>query len=518
MDKKRVIADRYVVTSKIGSGSFGEVFECESLKTHEKYAAKVEPARSRAPQLAFEAKIYRIMSNCVNVPKIHVFVNGEPENALVMDLLGKSLEDIHEVRNSFSLKSVLMIIDQMLTSIEYFHEMGYLHRDIKPDNFVFGRKNPDHLYMIDFGLSKKYRDPYTHEHIKYVFGKNLTGTARYASLAALKGAEQSRRDDMEAMGYVWVYLLKGALPWMGLHGDGKRNKYQAICDCKARTTFEALCEGIPKEFVEYFKMVRDLQFQARPPYAEFRRMFRELFIRLGFVYDYMFDWRDPRKAKTYPVPKAKAGNVLSPDVVRMKGMTNRLPMIRCSSGAVVTQNDSTRVMFSTCDDSGADQLDQAVNVLTFSSSSHHSSVSSSLPSGWEDPVSLNRDSNNDSSPFTTSEITSSDEWLFKKSESRNESTETSDSSKADSTPGSGRKDVVKKDVARPARVLSARAPVVNLANIETARPGKRRDRKPPEERQEVPAQPIGEAPVRTTTLRPLEVSHVKKPAVPKRLV
>lgn len=513
MDKKRVIADRYIVTSKIGSGSFGEVFECESMKTHERYAAKVEPVRSRVPQLAFEAKIYRIMSNCVNVPKVHVFVNGKPENALVMDLLGKSLEDIHLLRNSFSLKSVLMIIDQMLTTMEYFHEMGYLHRDIKPDNFVFGRKNPDHLYIIDFGLSKKYRDPYTHEHIKYASGKSLTGTARYASLAALKGAEQSRRDDMEAMGYVWVYLLKGTLPWMGLHGDGKRNRYQVICDCKARTTFETLCEGIPKEFVEYFKMVRDLQFQERPPYAEFRRLFRELFIRLGFVYDYMFDWRDPRKAKSYPVPKIKAGNVLSPDVVRMKGMTNHLPMIRCSSGAVVTQNDSTRVMLSTCDESTGEQLDKAVNVLTFSTSSRGSSVSSSLPSGWEDPVSSDSGSDN-SSPFTTSEITSSDEWLFK---SRNESTETSDSSKTDSTPGSSRKEAGKRDQPRSPRVSSAKMPPVDLSKIETARPGKRRDRKVTTDDAPNSAR-LGNVSPRPTNLRQLEVSNVKRPPVPRRLV
>lgn len=470
MEKRRVLADRYVVLSKIGSGSFGEVFECQSMKTHEKYAAKVEPGRSRVPQLAYEAKLYRIMSHCVNIPKIHFFLNGNPENVLVMDLLGKSLEDIHNSRNSLSLKTVLMIIDQMLTSIEFFHEMGYLHRDIKPDNFVFGLKNPNQLYLIDFGLSKKYRDIYTHEHIKYASGKSLTGTARYASLAALKGAEQSRRDDMEAMGYVWVYLLKGSLPWMGLHGDGKRNKYAMICDCKARTTFESLCDGMPKEFIEYFKMIRDLQFQARPPYAEFRRMFRDLFIRLGFVYDYNFDWCDPQRAKVHPVPKAKAGNVLSPDTLRMRSMTARLPMIRCSSGAAVAQADSTRVMCSIGDGSMG-RGEREVNVLRFSTSSARSSESS-LPSGWDDPISSK--SGSTESPFTTSEIASSEEWLFRRS-SKNGSTENSESSKTDSTPGSAKKEHVEKEHSRG---LSAGLPVAELMKIETARPGKRRDRKP----------------------------------------
>lgn len=134
----------------------------------------------------------------------------------------------------------------MVKRIERVHEERIIHRDIKPDNFLIGgtELNKDNIYIIDFGLAKAYRDT-DGKHIPYRDGKNLTGTARYASIATHKGKEQSRRDDLETIGHVLLYFLKGSLPWQGLPGKNKNDKYNAIKKKKLETPLEELCKGIP---------------------------------------------------------------------------------------------------------------------------------------------------------------------------------------------------------------------------------------------------------------------------------
>jgi serine/threonine protein kinase len=242
--------------------------------------------------LPYESSVYRELEGGVGIARIFIFGQEGNFTVLGMERLGDSLEDLLlRHRRPFSLKTALMIVDQTLTQIQFMHERRILHRDVKPDNFLMGiGANQNVVYVIDFGLSKQYRDPETRRHIPLTERHALTGTARYASIGAMRGFEQSRRDDLESLGYVWLYLLRGSLPWQGLPTANPAEKMRKILEAKVGITSEALCEGFPQEFVTYFNAVDRPGFDEEPDYAGLRRMFRELFVREGFVFDYKYDW------------------------------------------------------------------------------------------------------------------------------------------------------------------------------------------------------------------------------------
>ncbi|CAN6273524.1 unnamed protein product, partial [Urochloa humidicola] len=269
-----------------------------NVQSGEEVAIKLESVKSRHPQLHYESKLYMLLQGGTGIPHLKWFgVEGE-YNVMVIDLLGPSLEDLFNFcSRRFSLKTVLMLADQMIARVEYMHTKGFLHRDIKPDNFLMGLgRKASQVYVIDYGLAKKYRDLQTHKHIPYRENKNLTGTARYASVNTHLGVEQSRRDDLESLGYVLMYFLRGSLPWQGLKAGTKKQKYDKISEKKMLTSVEALCKSYPSEFITYFHYCRSLRFEDKPDYSYLKRIFRDLLIREGYQHDYVFDWTVARQA------------------------------------------------------------------------------------------------------------------------------------------------------------------------------------------------------------------------------
>jgi len=230
--------------------------------------------------------------NIDGIPSVKSYGFSGEFNILVMELLGKSLEDIFQSQQKkFTVKTVCMIGIQMLDRLEFVHSKNIIHRDIKPDNFVLGLGEKSHIiYVLDFGLSKKYRSSRTHQHIKFNVNKKLTGTARYASINALKGCEQSRRDDLEAIGYVLMYFLRGSLPWQGLKVHKGEDRYKKILMTKRSTTAEDLCKGFPNEFVEYINYTRNMEFEADPDYKFLRGLLVSVLEKQNMTYDFWYDW------------------------------------------------------------------------------------------------------------------------------------------------------------------------------------------------------------------------------------
>ncbi|KAJ7119437.1 kinase-like domain-containing protein [Mycena epipterygia] len=303
---------KYRLEEEIAVGGCGQVFLGVHTVAGKEVAIKLEPAIAKHSPLKQESKIYKTLMGGTGVPWIMWSGRQGDYNVMVIDLLGPSLEDLFKMCNRhFSLKTVLLLTDQLISRIEFIHNHGFVHRDVKPANFVMGTgKAVNMVNVIDFGLAKKFRDSRTFLHIPYKQDDfHGVGTSLFAAINTHLGVESSRRDDLESLAYMLIYFLRGTLPWRKLRApaappstyiaSGATTPYNPVSatwdlirDSKLAAEPLLTC-GLPPEFDVLYRYARGLEFDDLPDYAGLRALFRGLAGRLDIVYDGEFDWSVP---------------------------------------------------------------------------------------------------------------------------------------------------------------------------------------------------------------------------------
>lgn len=269
-----LINDRYKLKKRIGSGTFGLVFSATNVNTNETVAIKLEPT-AQVDTLTHEAAVLMKLSGIPGIPNLRYYGVPDHNRYMAIDLLGKSLQTISsEYKKSVPVGIVGMYAKQMVQIIWAVHQRGFVHRDIKPPNFMIGIKknesdenenkteNSDKLFLIDFGMSRTYIDDKTNAHrCNKIRTTGIIGTPRYVSIHVHDGCEPSRRDDLISIMYVLVYLVKGRLPWKAAASP------EVVAQIKKTISPEDLFFEMPSSYLEIFKYLCSMSYDEAPDYS-----------------------------------------------------------------------------------------------------------------------------------------------------------------------------------------------------------------------------------------------------------
>jgi len=280
----------YTLLRQIGAGSFGHVFKAVDNDGN-CCAVKVEPATLAIRPLKHEARVYKKLKGCVGIPPMRDYFHTPTDTILVLDLLGHNLGMYFDFQlQKLSLKCVARVAQLMLQVLEGMHEKGYVHRDIKPGNILFDEKTGSEMFVIDLGMAKSYIDEKTGEHKAMEQRPGLNGTARYASINAHQGRGQSRRVDLESLGYMLVYLATGSVPWQGLKNSETKN--DDIAAVKINTPIPEFCSGFPaaEAIAEHLTYARGLEYEERPDYPFLFGLYTSILEQYGVIDDGKWDW------------------------------------------------------------------------------------------------------------------------------------------------------------------------------------------------------------------------------------
>ena len=276
----------------MNTSDFGSVYNGICIKDNNPVAIKMEKRNSKFNLLESEAYLLMNLKG-FGIPKILSYGHYGLYNVLIEEMLGMTLPNILASKrlSKFKLKDICMIGIQCLDRLEYIHSKLVIHRDIKPSNFVIGREDPEVIYLIDFGLSKKYKSSRTGKHIQFKNIKLSYGSLRYISINGNRGFEQSRRDDLESLGYMLVFLSKGCIPWDKAEKiKDPPKKYITTANIKKSITSEQLCKDLPEEMAKYIDYCKELYFEQDPDYNYLRFLFQTILIKMKQNNDLNFCW------------------------------------------------------------------------------------------------------------------------------------------------------------------------------------------------------------------------------------
>ena len=305
IEENKCIFKKYKPIKKIGIGSFGNIYKIVRLKDKSEFAMKIEKIDAKQKTLEREAYYLFTLQGGFGIPKLISYGHTKHYNILIETLLNKSLFDLFiNKNNKFRLTDCCFIGIQILEILEWIHSKDIVYRDVKPENFLIGIKDPNAIYVVDFGLCKKYRSSKTGKHLLPKLTGKFSGTLIYASSNALKGKESSRRDDLISLGYMLIYLLKRDIPWNSSFKDLNKEKYYNLIYLKETNSNGELFKNLPDELIDYIKYTRKLKFEEDPNYNYLQSLFRKILSRSDFENNqFTFSWIDPKDKNLLGIPK-----------------------------------------------------------------------------------------------------------------------------------------------------------------------------------------------------------------------
>ena len=287
-------------------GSFSIIYEGINIETNEHVAIKLEPRNAQSENLLLQNEIFYLykLRHCPGIVKIITTGRTKKYNILIEPLLGGTLYSLYLDQNkNFTLKDICLISLQCISRLESVHNKGIIHCDIKPENFCVGLRDKRIIYLIDFGISKKYRSDRTKKHIQFNITKTMCGTARYASMNALSGLQLSRRDDLESLSYMILYFLTKKLPWQGITAKSLAIRYKKIYEKKSELEKWDKFLSLPIQIQNFIKYCRNLGFSEDPNYKLMKNFFYDLMKQNEFVDDKNFSWIDDKSILGSKLPE-----------------------------------------------------------------------------------------------------------------------------------------------------------------------------------------------------------------------
>ena len=284
---------KYKPIEQISQGSYSVIYEGINIENDERVAIKLESRNTSNENQILEREIFYLylLRHTPGIVKIITTGKTKKYNILIEPLLGPTLYTLFLDHNkNFTIKDICQIAIQCITRLESVHKKGIIHCDIKPENFLIGLRDKRIIYLIDFGLSKKYRSDRTKKHIQFTITKTMIGTARYASMNALSGLQLSRRDDLESLSYVILYFLTKKLPWQGITAKSLDKRYKKIYEKKSELESWEKFKTIPIEIQNFVKYCRNLGFSEEPNYKLMKKFFYDLLDKMELEDDKNFSW------------------------------------------------------------------------------------------------------------------------------------------------------------------------------------------------------------------------------------